>query len=626
LYLQNLPSKPVHLNTTLQAVAVQVRIKTLTTVCSIYLPPSQTIQQSELDALVRQLPPPFIILGDWNGHSSFWGSTDSNARGLQIEKLMSDQNLCLLNDSSHTFFHLPTRTFHTLDLALCSPSLVAKWNFNVDNNLYNSDHFPLILTLSSNDVILPKRPSRFIFDKANWQLFQELAELTTEMIQLADINDAVNAVTECIIKAAEASIPKSSGKLKRIGKPWWNEKCAEAKKAQRKAWDRFRRYPTTDNFILFKHAKAIARRIRRQSQRHSFESYVNSIRSRISSKVLWEKVRKMLGSYSGQTISVLNSDGQVISDAKAIADTLGKAFAAVSSEESYPRNFVNLKKQEEMKTISFTSFPEEAYNADFTFQEFQNSLNESHPSSPGPDGIHYHLLKKLNDRSLNIILSLFNRIWNEQVYPVTWGKAFIVPILKVGKDPQEPTNYRPIALTSCLSKLMEKMVNKRLVYILEKKGLLSKFQSGFRYGRGTQDNVLQLETAIREAFITKKHLVSVLFDMEKAYDRSWRYGILKDMYNMGFRGKLPIFIKNFLQTRTFQVRVGDILSEEFIQKEGVPQGSVLSVVLFVIKINGIIHQLPPYGPIALCQSSISFLNAPTLTLYGYVTFKQVLFP
>ncbi|GBO16900.1 hypothetical protein AVEN_66586-1, partial [Araneus ventricosus] len=194
LYLQNLPSKPVHLNTTLQAVAVQVQIKTLMAVCSIYLPLSQTIQQSELDVksdltLVRQLSPPFIILGDWNDHSSFWGSTDSNTRGLQIEKLMSDQNLCLLNDSSHAFFHLPTRTFHTLDLALCSPFLVAKWNFNVDNNLYNSDHFALILTLSSNDVILPKRPSRFIFDKTNWQLFQELAGLTTEMIQLADIND-----------------------------------------------------------------------------------------------------------------------------------------------------------------------------------------------------------------------------------------------------------------------------------------------------------------------------------------------------------------------------------------------------------------------------------------------------
>ncbi|GBM53585.1 hypothetical protein AVEN_105477-1 [Araneus ventricosus] len=177
----------------------------------------------------------------------------------------------------------------------------------------------------------------------------------------------------------------------------------------------------------------------------------------------------MLGSDSGQTISVQNSDGQVISDAKIIADTLEKAFAAVSSEESYPRSFVNLKKQEEMKTINFTSFPEEAYNADFTFQEYKNALNGSHPSSPGPDGVHYHLLKKLNDRSLNIILSLFNRIWNEQVYPVTWGKAIIVSILKVGKDPQDPTNYRPIALTSCLSKLMEKVVNKRLVYILEKR-------------------------------------------------------------------------------------------------------------------------------------------------------------
>ncbi|GBM31721.1 hypothetical protein AVEN_45640-1 [Araneus ventricosus] len=153
-------------------------------------------------------------------------------------------------------------------------------------------------------------------DKANWQLFQELAELTTEMIQLADINDAINAVTECIIKAAEVSIPKFSGKLKRIGKPLWNEKCAEAKTAQRKEWDIFRRYPTRDNFIIFKQAKAIARRTRRQSQRHSFERYVNSIRSNISSKILWEKVRKILGSDSGQAISVLNSDGQVISDAK----------------------------------------------------------------------------------------------------------------------------------------------------------------------------------------------------------------------------------------------------------------------------------------------------------------------
>ncbi|GBM34530.1 hypothetical protein AVEN_43187-1 [Araneus ventricosus] len=123
---------------------------------------------------------------------------------------------------------------------------------------------------------------------------------------------------------------------------------------------------------------------------------------------------------------------------------------------------------------------------------------------------------------------------------------------------------------------------------------LSNFQSGFRYGRGTIDNVLMLETAIRDAFVTKKYLVSVFFDMDKAYDRTWRYGILKDMHDMGFRGKFPIFIKKILKTRTFQVRIGDILSQNFQQCEGVPQGSVLSVILFIIKLNGIINHLPQY--------------------------------
>ncbi|GBN35905.1 hypothetical protein AVEN_131888-1 [Araneus ventricosus] len=80
--------------------------------------------------------------------------------------------------------------------------------------------------------------------------------------------------------------------------------------------------------------------------------------------------------------------------------------------------------------------------------------------------------------------------------------------------------------------------------------------------------------------------------MEKAYDKTWRYGILKDLYGIGFKGNLPIFIQNFLKTRSFRVRVGNTLSDVFYQEEGVPQGSVLSVTLFIIKINEVIKQLP----------------------------------
>ncbi|GBN13046.1 putative RNA-directed DNA polymerase from transposon X-element [Araneus ventricosus] len=161
-----------------------------------------------------------------------------------------------------------------------------------------------------------------------------------------------------------------------------------------------------------------------------------------------------------------------------------------------------------------------------------------------------------------------------------------------GKEPSNPCNYRPIALTNCMCKILEKMANKRLVYYLETNGFFSPFQSGFRQGRSTIDNLLALETEIRNAFIRRQHAVAIFFDIEKAYDRAWRCGILRDLYNCNLRGNLPIFIQNFLKLRQFRVRIGNQLSDYFVQEEGVPQGSVLSVTIFTLKLNGILQQLP----------------------------------
>lgn len=98
------------------------------------------------------------------------------------------------------------------------------------------------------------------------------------------------------------------------------------------------------------------------------------------------------------------------------------------------------------------------------------------------------MLKNLSEH-LCLILTLSKRIWNEKAFPTSWREAMIVPIPKTGKDPENVSNYRPFALTSCLCKLLKKLVNTRLVYILEK-NILSKFRSGFRYERNTQDKVL----------------------------------------------------------------------------------------------------------------------------------------
>ena len=135
------------------------------------------------------------------------------------------------------------------------------------------------------------------------------------------------------------------------------------------------------------------------------------------------------------------------------------------------------------------------------------------------------------------------------------------------------------------------MINKRLTWFLESNNHISRFQSGFRSDRSTTDNLVRLETFIRDAFIKKEHVVAVFFDLEKAYDTTWRYGILKDIHKLGLRGRLPTFIENFLADRAMQVRVGSSLSDYYDQEQGVPQGGVLSTTLFRIKINDIVKCL-----------------------------------
>ena len=137
------------------------------------------------------------------------------------------------------------------------------------------------------------------------------------------------------------------------------------------------------------------------------------------------------------------------------------------------------------------------------------------------------------------------------------------------------------------------MINARLVWYLEINNLISPVQSGFRSERSTNDNLVRLETFIRDAFVKKEHVVAVFFDLENAYDTTWKYGILRDLHELGVKGRLAICLESFLAERSFQVRVGPTLSDTFRLSQGVPQGSILSTTLFNIKINSIMNCLDP---------------------------------
>ncbi|GFT21428.1 putative RNA-directed DNA polymerase from transposon X-element [Trichonephila clavipes] len=163
-----------------------------------------------------------------------------------------------------------------------------------------------------------------------------------------------------------------------------------------------------------------------------------------------------------------------------IANTLAETFAKTSSCDNYTPAFQALKRREgEGEVEFFSSSNEEGYNSPLTLRELRTALHRSGNTAAGPDGLHYIMLRHLSESSILSLLSLFNRIWETRVsHTVVSCPRFAVS--KPGKDPTSAINYRPIALTSCLSKLMERMVSARLMFHLESHNLLSPLQSGFR--------------------------------------------------------------------------------------------------------------------------------------------------
>ena len=129
----------------LQAVAVSVTLEKAITLCSVYIPPSFDLKSEHLDSLLQQLPSPYMLLGDFNGHSLLWGSSDTDLRGVEIENFISKNDICLMNDKSKTFLDSGKGTFSALNLSLCHPFTLCRLNWSVCEDQHGSDHFLLLL-------------------------------------------------------------------------------------------------------------------------------------------------------------------------------------------------------------------------------------------------------------------------------------------------------------------------------------------------------------------------------------------------------------------------------------------------------------------------------------------------
>ena len=194
------------------------------------------------------------------------------------------------------------------------------------------------------------------------------------------------------------------------------------------------------------------------------------------------------------TLHHLSVNDRDVTSHRDIANALADNCSYNSSSAFSTDAFASVRKKAEKQTIKFSSYNAEVYNKPLSMEELRDALRRAHDTSAGPDEIHYQLLKHLPDASLLLLLNILNQIWLSGDFPSDWKKTIVIPIPKPGKDPTNPINYRLIALTSCICKTMERMINRRLVWYLESHKLLTNVQCGFRSKRSTVDHLVRFET------------------------------------------------------------------------------------------------------------------------------------
>ena len=374
----------------------------------------------------------------------------------------------------------------------------------------------------------------------------------------------------CPIKTKEIS-------MNRLKKPWLSQQLLDDIRVKYELFNRYRNgLIQYDQFLNYK--KELQKKINIARKNYYLYKFENC---RGDSSSTWKLTNNILGRKNKSKIPhALIHDDDEVTDCKKMCNIFNHYFVNVgqnlaSAIQNNNINPINYLGERCLNTFSFmATTPQEIFNTIKTFDNKKSSINT----------VPTFIIKKVSHIISPLLSEIFNQCINEGTFPDKLKTGRVTPLYKEG-NVAEVSNYRPITSLSVFSKLFEKLVHKRMTSFISRFNLIKPNQFGFQKNKCTSDAILEFLENVNDSFNENKYYLAIFLDFSKAFDTICHDILLKKLEHMGFRGPIYHWIKSFLSNRKQFVHIGDSSSATLDTKMGVPQGSTLGPLLFILYIN-----------------------------------------